>query len=344
MLTYKRAGVDIKKAERLIEELKPKIGKTFNPYVLNPVGGFASLLKLPEEYEEPIIVTSTDGVGTKLKIAQKLNKHSTVGVDLVAMCANDILTYGAKPLFFLDYFACGKLDEKVYKEVILGICEGCLIAGCALVGGETAEMPSFYKKGEYDLAGFIVGVVEKEKIIDGTQVAEGDGIIGIASNGLHSNGFSLVRKLFFELKKMRLNTKIDEIGGTLGDELLKPTKIYVKCVEEILKRFKVKGMAHITGGGIPGNLKRVIPPGLLAEIRIEKKNIPYIFQLIKKVGNITYEEMFSTFNMGIGYILIVEKKDEDDLLGWLLSQKEVAYLIGRIKKTNSKKKVKISVS
>ncbi len=343
MITYKASGVDIEKADRLIDELKVKMNMTFNPYVLNPIGGFASLLTLPKEYEDPVIVTSTDGVGTKLKIAQKLKRHSTVGIDLVAMCVNDILTYGARPLFFLDYFACGTLEENVYREVISGICEGCTLAGCALVGGETAEMPSFYRKGEYDLAGFAMGVVEKKRIVDGSSIEEGDAVIGIASNGLHSNGFSLVRKLILEVKRMSLKQKVEGLETTLGEELLKPTKIYVRPVMEILERFRVKGMAHITGGGIPGNLKRIIPSGLIAELTIEEREIPFIFRFIKELGDLPYDEMFSTFNMGVGYILVVKREEEKSVIELLSSIGERAYSLGTIEKTRSEKKVKISV-
>ncbi|MCX7856471.1 MAG: phosphoribosylformylglycinamidine cyclo-ligase [Deltaproteobacteria bacterium] len=342
-MTYKDAGVDIEKADRLIDEVKKKIKSTFNPFVLNPVGGFASLLAIPKEYVDPIIVTSTDGVGTKLKIAQRLNKHDTVGIDLVAMCANDILTYGSKPLFFLDYFACGSLDETIYQEVVSGICEGCKIAECALVGGETAEMPSFYKKGEYDLAGFIIGVVEREKIVDGTSIKKGDAVIGIASSGLHSNGYSLVRKLLFGLKKMRINQKINGLRGTLGEELLTPTKIYVKPVLEIHGKFKIKGMAHITGGGIYGNLKRIIPQGLLADISVPEDNIPYIFKLLQEIGKLSISEMFRTFNMGVGFILVVENEDEKEIIEILKDQGEKAFHLGHIVEAKSPEKVRISI-
>ncbi|MCS7281669.1 MAG: phosphoribosylformylglycinamidine cyclo-ligase [Desulfobacterota bacterium] len=342
-MTYRDAGVDIEKAERLIDSIKARISSTFNPYVLNPIGGFASLLAIPKEYRDPIIVASTDGVGTKLKIAQKLKNHRTVGIDLVAMCANDILTYGARPLFFLDYFACGRLDDKIYEDVISGICEGCSMAGCALVGGETAEMPSFYKKGEYDLAGFILGIVDKEKVVDGKGITEGDLVIGIGSSGLHSNGFSLVRKLFFELKRVRLDRKMPGLSGTLGEELLRPTKIYVKPVLEILKIFKIKGMAHITGGGIYGNLKRIIPPSYMADLEIKKERIPHIFLLIKEMGELSYDEMFSTFNMGIGFVLIVEKEEGTKVIESLKEKQEEAFLIGEIKKKVQEEKVRITL-
>ena len=343
MITYKDAGVDVEKAERLIGELKEEIKKTFSPYVLNPVGGFASLLSLPKDYKNPVIVTSADGVGTKLKIAQKMKRHTTVGIDLVAMCVNDILTYGARPLFFLDYFACGRLKEDIYRDVIWGICEGCKISNCALVGGETAEMPSMYKNDEYDLAGFVIGVVEKEKIIDGSAIEEGDAIIGISSSGLHSNGFSLVRKLLLHVKRMRLNQKIPGLGMTLGEELLKPTRIYVDSVLHILKKHSIKGMAHITGGGIYGNLKRIIPEGLFADIKIHRGSIPYIFKLLKDVGGLSYREMFSTFNMGIGFILISKREEGASIIDSLRLKGEKAYLLGYIGAKKSEEKVRISV-
>jgi len=259
-LTYKKAGVDIGKSDKLVDLIRPLARLTFRQEVLGDIGSFSAFFKLnSSNYKNPVLVSSTDGVGTKLKIAFMLDKHSTIGIDLVAMCVNDILTSGAEPLFFLDYFATGKLSAQKASQVIKGIAEGCRMAGCSLIGGETAEMPGFYSKGEYDLAGFCVGVIEKNKIISGSGIKNGDVIIGIPSNGLHSNGYSLVRKLFFDIKKYKPGKYINELGCTIGEELLRPTKIYVNSILEVLKRIKIKGMAHITGGGITGNLPRIIP-------------------------------------------------------------------------------------
>jgi len=341
-LTYKDAGVDVNKADEYLNSIKHRIQNTFNSLVLNPIGGFAALTEIPKDYKNPVLVSSTDGVGTKLKIAFNSDKHDTVGIDLVAMGANDILTMGAKPYFFLDYFACGRIEEKVFKEVITGVCEGCKMAGCALIGGETAEMPSFYKEGEYDLAGFIVGFAEKEKIIDGSTIKEGDTVITLASNGLHSNGFSLVRKVLFEIHNLKVEDKINGINGKLYEELLKPTKIYVKPILNILENFKIKGMAHITGGGLPGNIKRIIPEGLMAEIDLPEERIPYIFKLIMKLGNVPIEEMCSTFNMGIGYVIVIERDDEQTILEKLINLGEKAFRIGHIKRSSDNEKVHIT--
>lgn len=342
ILTYKDAGVDIKKADESLNSLKQKIQNTFNPHVLNPIGGFAALTEIPKDYKNPVLVSSTDGVGTKLKIAFHSGKHNTVGIDLVAMSANDILTMGAKPLFFLDYFACGRIEERIFKDVISGICEGCMMAGCALIGGETAEMPSFYKDGEYDLAGFVIGFVEKEEIIDGSNIKEGDIVIGLASSGLHSNGFSLVRKVLFEIHNLNTENSIKGIEGKLYEELLKPTKIYVKPILKGLESFTIKGMAHITGGGLPGNIQRIIPEGLMANIELSQDRIPYIFKFIQKLGNIPVDEMYSTFNMGIGYVLVINKKDEQAALNNLKDSGENAFTIGHIQKSFDNEKVHIT--
>ena len=342
ILTYKDAGVDIKKADESLNSLKQKIQNTFNPHVLNPIGGFAALTEIPKDYKNPVLVSSTDGVGTKLKIAFHSGKHNTVGIDLVAMSANDILTMGAKPLFFLDYFACGRIEERIFKDVISGICEGCMMAGCALIGGETAEMPSFYKDGEYDLAGFVIGFVEKEEIIDGSNIKEGDIVIGLASSGLHSNGFSLVRKVLFEIHNLNVENSIKGIEGKLYEELLKPTKIYVKPILKGLESFTIKGMAHITGGGLPGNIQRIIPEGLMANIELSQDRIPYIFKFIQKLGNIPVDEMYSTFNMGIGYVLVINKKDEQAALNNLKDSGENAFIIGHIQKSFDNEKVHIT--
>jgi phosphoribosylformylglycinamidine cyclo-ligase len=342
ILTYKKAGVDVEKADRYIASIKEKIHHTFNQYILNGVGGFGSLIEVPKGYKNPVLVSSTDGVGTKLKIAFLANKHNTVGIDLVAMSVNDILTLGAKPLYFLDYFACGHLEEQVYQEVISGICDGCQTAQCALVGGETAEMPSFYKDGEYDLAGFVTGIVDKNEIVDGSRIRNGDVLIGIASNGLHSNGYSLVRKIFFDVHNFSVNSAVKGIEGVLYEELLRPTKIYVKSIQKIIENFEVRGMAHITGGGLPGNVERIIPSGLSAVISLSTKRIPSIFGLIKELGNVPFEEMCSTFNMGIGYVLVVDAQDKENVLKVLFDVGEKAYCIGDIRKSPDGKKVQIT--
>ena len=341
-VTYEDSGVNIKKADSLIDDIKSRIQKTFNPHVLNAIGGFGALTEVPKEYKNPVLVSSTDGVGTKLKIAFAADKHNTVGIDLVGMSVNDILTLGARPFFFLDYYACGKIEDRVYKEVISGICDGCQMAACALIGGETAEMPSFYKEGEYDLAGFAVGIVEKDRIIDGSQIIAGDAVIGLASNGLHSNGYSLVRHVLFDIHKLDVNNDILE--GTdikLYEELLKPTRIYVKPVLEVSAQYNIKGMVHITGGGLPGNIKRVIPEGLTASIHVAIDSVPGIFRYIMKLGNIDFQEMCSTFNMGTGYVLIVGKDDEKAVIDLFEKLGEKATVLGYIEKSKDDQKVRL---
>ncbi|OPY72921.1 MAG: Phosphoribosylformylglycinamidine cyclo-ligase [Syntrophorhabdus sp. PtaU1.Bin058] len=343
-LTYKDSGVDIHKADTLIDGVKSRIQKTFLPEVLNPIGGFGALTELPKGYKNPVLVSSTDGVGTKLKIAFLSGKHDTVGIDLVGMSVNDILTLGARPFFFLDYYACNSIEEHIYKSVITGICDGCEMAGCALIGGETAEMPSMYQEGEYDLAGFAVGLVEKDRIIDGSRIKENDVVIGLASNGLHSNGFSLVRKVFFDIHHFDVNAEIEGMNERLYEELLKPTRIYVKPVLKTLERFDVRGMVHITGSGLPGNIKRIVPEGLCAKISLSTERIPDIFKLIMKLGNIEFQEMCSTFNMGTGFVLIVPKTDEEAVIKTLSDQGETAFSIGTIEKGPDGEKVKLSLS
>jgi phosphoribosylformylglycinamidine cyclo-ligase len=344
MITYKDAGVDVEKAEEYLDTIKARIQGTFTPLVLNPIGAFAALAEIPKDYREPVLVASTDGVGTKLKIAFLSGKHNSVGIDLVAMSVNDILTMGARPLFFLDYFACGKLDGSVYKDVIAGICDGCLTAGCSLIGGETAEMPSFYPEGEYDLAGFAMGIVEKHRVINGSTINEGDSVIGLASNGLHSNGYSLARKVLLDVHQLDLFNSAEGIGGTLYEELLRPTRIYVKPVLEVLNHFDIKGMAHITGGGLPGNIKRVIPDGLQTTIVLEKKRVPPIFALIARLGNIPMEEMYNTFNCGVGYILVVSRNDEESVLEKFSSLGESAWKLGVVERSEGPEKVRVSLS
>ncbi len=330
-LTYKSAGVDIDKGNEFVEEIKSLARNTFRRGIISEIGSFGGFFSLDiSNIKEPVLVSSTDGVGTKLKIAFMMNKHDTIGIDLVAMNVNDIVTHGAEPLFFLDYFATSKLDIITGKEIIKGIAEGCKQAGCALIGGETAEMPSFYKKGEYDLAGFVVGVVDRSKLIDGSTISVGDKIIGLYSSGLHSNGFSIVRKLFFNVLKMKPDTYLDEVGKTLGEELLTPTKIYAKAVTGAVKNFNIKGIVHITGGGFTGNIPRVLPARCRAVIYNGSWNIPPIFRIIKEKGKITDSEMFRTFNNGIGLILIVKTEDVNPLMQLLDNFGERATIIGEI--------------
>jgi len=333
-VSYKDAGVDIEKGDAFVQAIKPMVESTFRPEVLTKIGGFAGCVSLnPERYKKPILVSSTDGVGTKLKVAFLMNRHDKVGIDLVAMCVNDIVVSGAKPLFFLDYIATSKLDTEKAIKVISGIVKGCIEAECSLIGGETAEMPGFYKGEEYDLAGFAVGIVEDSQVIDGSGVTVGDKLIGIASSGLHSNGFSLVRKLLFDQLKMDLEKRVEEIGEVLGEELLRPTRIYVKTVLNLTRDFNVVGIAHITGGGITGNLPRIIPKGCKAIVQKGTWDIPPIFSFLKEKGKISEEEMLGIFNNGIGMVLIVRSKEVDDILTRLHSLGEKAFVIGEVGKS-----------
>jgi phosphoribosylformylglycinamidine cyclo-ligase len=331
--TYKKAGVDIQEGERLVDAIAPIVKKTFRPEVLTDIGSFGALFKLDmSRYKEPVLVSGTDGVGTKLKVAFLSDIHNTVGVDLVAMCVNDILTSGAEPLFFLDYFATGKLSAGRAARVIEGIADGCKEAGCALIGGETAEMPGFYQEGEYDLSGFAVGVVDKPDIIDGSAIGPGDTLIGLHSNGVHSNGYSLVRKVFFDHMKLDVNAEVPELGCKLSEELLRPTKIYVKAVESLKKKVKIKGMAHITGGGIPGNVPRVLRDGVHAEINEKSWPEQRIFKLIQSRGGVPLEDMRATFNMGIGFVIVVDEGSSSEALNILDKTGFPSCIIGTVKK------------
>ena len=327
MLTYKKSGVDKEEGYKSVDMIKQMAVNTYSKKVLNELGSFGAMYKLGR-YKNPVLVSGTDGVGTKLKLAFHLKKYDTIGIDCVAMCVNDILCHGAEPMFFLDYLACGKLDAGVSSEIVKGVAEGCLSSGMSLVGGETAEMPGFYNEGEYDIAGFAVGVVEKKKVINGEKIKEGDIIIGLESSGVHSNGFSLVRKLVTDLDEEYNGQKISEY-------LLTPTKIYVKPVSKIIKKFKVKGMAHITGGGLIENVPRVIPDGLSAVISKDKIKVPEIFTYLQSKG-VPEEEMWGTFNMGIGFIIVVKEKDKDKVMKKLSKYGENAYEIGRIEKGDNK--------
>ncbi len=336
--TYKKAGVDIDEGDRLVRLISPIVKKTFRPEVLTDIGSFGALFKLDTaRYKEPVLVSGTDGVGTKLKIAFLTDKHDTVGIDLVAMCVNDILTLGAEPLFFLDYFATGKLDADKAKDVVKGIADGCKEAGCALIGGETAEMPDFYQGGEYDLAGFAVGVVEKEGIINGGRIEAGDAIIGVASSGLHSNGYSLARKVFFEAAGFTVDKYINELNATLGEVLLAPTRIYVNAFKAIKDDVDIKGMAHITGGGVTGNVPRIIGEGLTAVIRENSWPVPPVFEMLRKLGNIPESEMKKTFNLGVGYVIVVPEKASELSISRLKQYGYDAYHIGNVEKGETEK-------
>jgi len=332
-LTYKAAGVDVEAGYETVRLIKQHTRRTMIPGVLGELGSFGGFFEIAKDsYKNPILVSGTDGVGTKLQIAFMTGKHDTIGVDCVAMCVNDVVCHGAKPLFFLDYIGTGKLEPNVAADIVKGVCDGCVEAGCALIGGETAEMPGFYKQGEYDLAGFAVGIVDKDDVINGSGVSDGDMLIGIASSGIHSNGFSLVRKLFFGINKFDISKKFDELDCTLGEELLKPTRIYVKTVQELLKKHKIGGIAHITGGGFIENIPRTIPSGFKAVIKPGSFEIPPVFKLMQKLGNIEDMEMYNTFNMGIGLVLTVKKEDAGETLNTLRNLGEKAYIIGSVAK------------
>ncbi len=332
-ITYKGAGVDIAAGDRLVRRIRGAALKTARPGLLAGVGGFSGLFDVKTlKYRHPVLVSSTDGVGTKLKIAFMTGIHDTIGIDLVAMSVNDILTQSAEPIFFLDYFVCGRLDVGVADKVIRGVADGCIQAGCVLIGGETAEHPGDFPGGEYDLAGFAVGVVEREQIPDPKAIAPGDALIGLASTGLHSNGYSLARKVLLDVQGLRLEDRIAELGRTLGEEMLEPTRIYVKLVRALLRDYRIKGMAHITGGGIPGNLPRVLPEGRRAFIRRKTWTVPPIFELIQRFGRVTQLEMDRTFNNGIGMILVVGKDDVSGVESALKKMGERYAMIGDIRK------------
>jgi phosphoribosylformylglycinamidine cyclo-ligase len=329
--TYKQAGVDIAAGNEAVERMKKHVKTTFRPEVMTDLGGFGALFKLnKDQYEEPVLVSGTDGVGTKLKLAFAMDQHDTIGIDAVAMCVNDIVVQGAEPLFFLDYLACDKVIPSKIESIVKGIADGCNQAGCSLIGGETAEMPGMYSEGEYDIAGFTVGIVDKSKMINGSNIAAGDTVIGLASSGVHSNGFSLVRKLLLEDAGYSLQQELPELGGRLGDVLLAPTKIYVKPLLGLLKEIEVKGMAHITGGGFIENIPRMLPDGVNVDIEYGAWPILPIFKLMQDKGSISNKDMFTTFNMGIGMVLVVKEQDADGALQFLRSAGEEAYVIGRV--------------
>ena len=330
MTTYKDAGVDVEAGYEAVKLMGKHVKRTFRPEVLTDIGGFGGLFALnKDKYAEPVLVSGTDGVGTKLKIAFLMDKHDSVGIDCVAMCVNDIVCSGAEPLFFLDYIAVGKNRPEKVAEIVKGVADGCVLAGCSLIGGETAEMPGFYPEEEYDIAGFAVGIVDKSKIINGKNIKEGNKLIGLASSGLHSNGYSLVRKLL-NPKKERLYEHVESLGTILGEELLKPTKIYVKTILDIKDKFNINGISHITGGGFIENIPRMIPEGL--RIKINKGSWPIlpIFNLLQKVGDVKERDIYNTFNMGIGMILAVDSEIADEMLNYLNKQEHQAYIIGEV--------------
>ena len=335
--TYKDSGVDIDTANDFIERIKPLIKATARKEVVSGIGGFGGLFRFDSaKYKSPILVSSTDGVGTKLKIAQLVDKHDTIGIDLVAMSVNDVVVQGAEPLFFLDYLAVGKIELEKSVKILEGIVQGCKQAGCTLIGGETAEMPGFYKAGEYDLAGFCVGVVESEKLIDGSTISVNDRIIGIASSGLHSNGFSLARQVLLDKGKLQINDKVPGLEKPIGLELLEPTRIYVKSLLNLFKNFNIKGLVHITGGGFYDNIPRIIPQVCRCVISKNSWEIPPIFQVIKEIGEVEEKEMFRVFNMGIGMMLVVPEKECEEIIHRLEVLGEKAYLIGNVEKREKK--------
>jgi phosphoribosylformylglycinamidine cyclo-ligase len=327
-LTYRDAGVDIDAGEALVENIKPLARRTMREGVLAGIGGFGALFEISRNYREPVLVSSTDGVGTKLKLAFRLNRHDTIGIDLVAMSVNDILTSGAEPLFFLDYFASGKLDVTVATEVVKGIAAGCEMAGCALIGGETAEMPGMYAPGDYDLAGFAVGIVEKCEIVDGLTIEEGDVLLGLASSGAHSNGYSLIRKLI-DVKGVDLSTELD--GRTLGDLILEPTRIYVKSVLKLMRSVNVKGLAHITGGGLIENVPRMLPDTLAAHIKRKSWRMPPLFTWLKAQGDIADKEMHRVFNCGIGMVVAVSREEAAMAEAELAGAGETVWRMGTVR-------------
>lgn len=332
-LTYKDAGVDVEAGYEAVKLMKEHTKRTLIPGVIGDLGSFGGFFAMPKGMEEPVLISGTDGVGTKLQLAFMAGKHDTVGIDCVAMCVNDVACHGAKPLFFLDYIGTGKLQPNQAADIVKGVCEGCVQAGCALIGGETAEMPGFYKDEEYDLAGFCVGVVDKKNIVNGSTITAGNVLIGIPSSGVHSNGFSLVRKIFFGVNTYALDQQFEEFGeATLGDTLLTPTKIYVKTILDIVSKHPIQGIAHITGGGFIENIPRIIPEGLKAVVKMEQVPILPIFKVMQRLGNIETKEMFNTFNMGVGLVMSVEPKDVDAVIDSLRALGEKPVIIGTVEK------------
>jgi phosphoribosylformylglycinamidine cyclo-ligase len=328
---YKQAGVDIAAGNEAVERMKKHVKKTFRPEVLTDLGGFGGLFGLnKDKYSEPVLVSGTDGVGTKLKLAFALDKHDTIGIDVVAMCVNDIVVQGAEPLFFLDYLACDKVVPEKIEAIVKGVADGCLQSGCALIGGETAEMPGMYANGEYDIAGFTVGIVDRPHIIDGKSIQAGDVVLGLPSSGVHSNGFSLVRRLLLEQHGYKLEDNVDELGGRLGDVLIEPTKIYVKTVLAMTEKAQLKGLAHITGGGFIENIPRVLPDGVNVEIEMGSWPILPIFSFMQRLGDISHTDMFTTFNMGIGMVIVVAPEQVAAVQAVAAERGEAIYRIGTV--------------
>jgi phosphoribosylformylglycinamidine cyclo-ligase len=341
-LTYKDAGVDIAAADQFVGGIQTLMRHTYGPRIIELKNGFAGLCALgpvgmlTRKYTEPVLAACTDGVGTKLKIAFMMDKHDTVGIDLVAMSVNDLVTVGAEPLLFLDYLATSSIDSDRLTQIVKGVSDGCCQANCALLGGETAEMPGFYQPGEYDLAGFSTGVVDRKRIIDGSRIGPGDVLIGIASSGIHSNGYSLARKVFFDAAKMKITDPVAEFGRTVGEELLEPTRIYAAPLVSLLRHYRVKqpihGVAHITGGGLPDNLKRILPEKCTARIKKGSWEIPPVFKMMQKLGNVDKDEMYHVFNMGIGMILIVNPVNADAIVRRLKREGQTATILGEIRR------------
>lgn len=331
-ITYKDAGVNIEAGYESVERIKKHVKKTFTNNVISDLGGFGGLFALPSGYNNPVLVSGTDGVGTKLVLSQKMDKHDTIGIDCVAMCVNDIICQGAKPLFFLDYIACGKNNPERIEQIVAGVAEGCLQSQASLIGGETAEMPDMYTEDEYDIAGFAVGIADRDKLITGQKIKEGDIVLGIPSSGIHSNGFSLVRKLFFNHNQFSLEEYIPEFGQTLGETLLTPTKIYYHSAFKAISENNIKGISHITGGGFYENIPRIMPQGLTANIY--KNRIPKlpVFEMMQKLGNLEDDDMFSTFNMGIGLVMVLSPEEVDGVISAIIEGKEEPIILGEITK------------
>ena len=330
-MSYRDAGVDINAATQALKKMKTFINQTFDDHVLQDIGLFGAMYQ-PDlrGFTQPVLVSSVDGVGTKLKLAFMTGRHNTVGIDLVSHCVNDILVQGARPLFFLDYLACGRLNPDIVTEVIHGITMGCRYAGCALIGGETAEMPDMYAQGEYDLAGTIVGIVDRHKIIDGSRIQDGDILIGFPSSGLHTNGYSLARKICFEKVRLSCDDEMPGVGRTVGDELLEPHRSYAKLIQLFSRLVDIKGMAHITGGGITDNLPRILPAGLGAEVHLDSWEVPPVFSFLQQAGNVEESEMLRTFNMGIGFITVIAAAEQERAISALEQIGEPYYIIGSV--------------
>lgn len=329
---YDEAGVSVEAGYEVVRRIKSHVNRTKRPGVMGGIGGFGGLFDLASlGYKEPVLISGTDGVGTKLMVAKMMNKHDTIGIDCVAMCVNDIAAQGAEPLFFLDYIACGKNNPALLEQVVAGVANGCVQSEAGLIGGETAEMPGMYAEDEYDLAGFAVGVAERSNIVDGSTITTGDVLIGLPSSGVHSNGFSLVRKALFEEAGYDVNTKLEELDGkTIGEVLLEPTRIYVKALKPLFAKHLIKGVAHITGGGFIENIPRMYADGLAAKIDTSSWNVPPIFDVIEKAGNVNHAEMFNVFNMGIGMVLAVDENKAEETLSTLSENNETAYVIGKM--------------